>query len=38
MDDFLSGCKDGYRPLESEGISKTARDSFCDDENQDFVQ
>ena len=38
MDEFLSDPKDGYLPWESEGISKTARDSFCDDENRDFLQ
>ena len=38
MDDFLSGCKDRYCPWESEGISKTARDSFCDDENRYLLQ
>ena len=38
MDEFLSGRKDGYRPWESEGVSKTARDSFCDDKNKDFLQ
>ena len=30
---FVSGCKDGYRPWVFEDTSKTARDSFCDDEN-----
>ena len=38
MDEFLSGCKDGYRPRESEGISKTAMDSFYDDGNQNLLQ
>ena len=33
MDEFLSGRKDGYHPQESEGVSKTARDSFCDNKN-----
>ena len=38
MDEFLSGSKDGYLPWEYEGVSKTARDSFCNDKNQDFLQ
>ena len=38
MDEFLSGWKDGYCPWESEGIPKTARDSFCDDKNQYILQ
>ena len=38
MDEFLSGRKDGYCPWESEGLSKTARDSFCDDENRYLLQ
>ena len=38
MDGFLSGSKDGYRPWESEVVSKTARDSFCDNENKYFLQ
>ena len=33
MDEFLSGRKNIYLPWESEGVSKTARDNFCDDEN-----
>ena len=38
MDEFLSGCNYGYWPWGSEGVSKTARDSFCDEENQYFLQ
>ena len=38
MDEFLGGLKNGYHPWESEGILKTARDNFCDDENQNFFQ
>ena len=38
MDEFLSGCKDGYRPWEYQGVSKTASDSFCDNENRYFLQ
>ena len=38
MDEFLSGCKDRYCPWESEGISKTARDSLYDDKNQYILQ
>ena len=37
MDGFLSCCKDLYRPWKSEGISRTARDSLCDDKNRDFL-
>ena len=33
MDEFLSGRKDGYCPWEYEGLSKTARDSFCDEDD-----
>ena len=33
MDEFLSGRKYGYLPWEYECVSKTARDSFCDDDN-----
>ena len=33
MDAFLSGCKDGYRPWEYEGVSNIARDSFCNNDN-----
>ena len=38
MDEFLIGRKDVYCPWEHEGVSKTARDIFCDDENIDFLQ
>ena len=38
MDEFLSGRKDIHLPWESEGVSKTARDSFCDNENRDFLK
>ena len=38
MDEFLSGRKDGYFPWESEGVSKTDRDIFFDDENRYFLQ
>ena len=38
MDNFLSGCKNGYFPWESEGVSNTARDIFCDEENLDLLQ
>ena len=38
MYEFFSVIKDGYRPWESEGVSNTARDSFCDDKNQYFLQ
>ena len=38
MDEFLSGFKDVYRPWESEGVSKTARDILCDEYNRDFLQ
>ena len=34
MDKLFSGRKDGYRPWVYEGVSNTARDSFCDDENK----
>ena len=37
MDEFLSGRKDGYCTWEYEVVSNTARDSFCDDDNQDFL-
>ena len=38
MDEFFSGCKDGYCPWEYEGVSKTGRDIFCDEYNQYFLQ
>ena len=38
MDGFFSSCTYGYRPWVSEGVSNTARDIFCDDENQYFLQ
>ena len=38
MDNFFCGRKDGYCFWESEGVSKTSRDSLCDDENRDFLQ
>ena len=38
MDEFFIGRKDVYHPWESEGVSKNARDSFCDKENLDFLQ
>ena len=38
MDEVLSGCNYGYRPWGSEGVSKTARDIFCDDKNLDLLQ
>ena len=38
VDEFLSGCKNGYCPWVSEGVSKTDRDRLCDDENGDFLQ
>ena len=34
----MSGFKNGYRPWESEGVSNTARDIFCDEENLDLLQ
>ena len=37
MNEFLSGRKDGYCTWEYEVVSNTARDSFCDDDNQDFL-
>ena len=38
MDDFFSDSKDGHHPWESEGVSKTARDSFYDDNNRYFLK
>ena len=38
MDEFLSGRKYGYLPWEYEGVSNTARDSFWDDNNRNFLQ
>ena len=38
MDEFLSSSKDRYCPWESEGVSKTNRDIFCDEENRYFLQ
>ena len=38
MDEFLSGPTYGYLLWESEGVSKTARDTFCDDDNRYFFK
>ena len=38
IDEFLSDHKYGYCPWGYEGVSNTARDSFCDDENQYFLK
>ena len=38
VDEFLIVCKNGYFPWEYESVSKTARDSFCDDENRYFLK
>ena len=38
MDGFFSGSKDGYFRWGYEGVSKTARDIFCDEENKYFLQ
>ena len=38
MDGFLSGHKNGYHPWESECVSRTSMDSFCDDKNRDLLQ
>ena len=37
MNYFLSGRKNEYFPWESEVVSKTDRNSFCDDENLYFL-
>ena len=38
MDEFFSGCKDGYCPWEYEGVSKTGRGIFCGDNNPYLLQ
>ena len=38
MDEFFSGRKDKYCPWEYQGVSKTARDSFYENDNQYFLQ